>query len=208
MQWMAKLPRREAAAGLVKRILKDTLVSGTATICASLALSAITKTTEPPAQPTPEIIHAVEIEPVRPMPAAVVSLPLAAAPESRNAAVSGEDAVGAPRSAAVKDAAARPRRPAAAQGPVQPATAAKTEARISLPAPAPAPLPTTVVASAPLDLLAMTRLPVEAKPESAWSMWSAVSMARRTGQTVATTAVDVTERVTGLTSAVWTAVLR
>jgi hypothetical protein len=65
---MARLLRADTAKDMLKRILKDTLVSGSATLCVTLALSGLTRTSvTPAAPPVTEIRRVIEVEQVRPI---------------------------------------------------------------------------------------------------------------------------------------------
>jgi hypothetical protein len=63
--------------------------------------------------------------------------------------------------------------------------------------------------SAPLDIIALARR-ADPKPESGERSWlmAPVSLMRKTGQTIATTAVDMKDRMAELTGTVWTVVVR
>ncbi len=107
------------------------------------------------------------------------------------------------RAAASKETPSRPRRPVAAPLPPVPAAAKAEPPVVRLASAEPA------VISAPLDIIAVARRP-DAKPESGERGWlmAPVSLMRKTGQTIATTAVDVKDRVAEVTGAVWTVVVR
>lgn len=201
MGWLATLLRAETAKDLIKRIMKDTLVSGTATLCVSLALSGLTRTVPQAAPPVTEIRRVVEVEQVRPIRDLSAGQARPAAAKMQKAGAGVESETSSMRATASKET-PRSRRPVAA--PLAPVQAAKPETpvvRLASAEPA---------ASAPLDILAVARRP-DAKPESGergWLIGPAVSLMRKTGQTIATTAVDMKDRMAELTGTVWTVVLR
>ncbi len=142
LRGLATFVRSDTATALVKRFVKDTLVSGCATLCVSLALSSITKTVVPAPAPRPEARRAVEVAPVQPVPEmarsmvtrvdrpglAGVSAAGDAAGQSSRRAATAEDNVSRerPRRAAVVAPRPAPAAPIVLASPVVPVSVAAT----------------------------------------------------------------------------------
>jgi hypothetical protein len=221
MRFLAKFVPGETAIGLFKRFVKDSLVSGCATLCVSLALSSITKTVVPSAALRPEAARVVEIEQVQPLrETARAAVPVPADQVRGLTAVAVETEAldpARPSAAAAEGNAqkARPRRTSAsAPEPVQapqivlaarPAEPARVIRAIEVqPLPAPA-------ASAPLDITAVAQRPAEERPRSGGrfgAIRAAVTFLHRSGEAVTSTAAEVKDRVWGATGGVLSSVLR
>ncbi len=223
MRFIARFLRGEAAGGLLKRFVKDTLVSGCATLCVSMALSGITKnmTLSPGAHPSVPVEDAVEIEPLQPirdLSAPARTLLADAGAKRTPAAVAVGIATLDPRQAdAVQRHAGsrdsttpRVRRTAAAAAPSQLAQVAKP----------PQPEPVRVVqavdvqplppASAPVELVAPGQRADEGRSEPGPLRFfqHAVSFVRESGQAVTATAADMKDRMWSATGEVLSSVLR
>lgn len=215
MQLLARFVRGRTAIGMFKRFLKDTLVSGCATLCVSMALSSITKTVVPLPTPRPEAARAVPVEQVQPLRESAQSAVFVPADQTRSvtSVAVGTGSPDAARAAAMPaDAPAakeRPRRTAASQPASQfvPASRAAEPVRI-VHAVAVQPLPAPVV-SAPLDGTAVARPPAEERAGGRFgAIRAAVSFLRQSGEVAITTASEVKDRVWGATGGALSSVLR
>lgn len=221
MQFLARFVRGETAVGMFKRFLKDTMVSGCATLCVSLALSNITKTMVPSATPRPEAVRTAEVEPVQPLRETAQPTLFVPADQGRSltsVAVGTEVRDAAQRGTIPADNAApkdRPRRTAVPAPQLVQPTQAVQAARSAEPVrlvravevqPLPAP-----TASAPLDIAAVAQRPAGEKPQAGGrfgAIKAAVTFLRESGEAVTTTATEVKGRVWGATGGILTSVLR
>lgn len=214
MQVFARFVRGETAVGIFKRFLKDTLVSGCATLCVSLALSSITKTVVPSAAPRPEAARAVEVEQVHPresvQPAVLVPADQTRALTSVAVGTQASDIVSRTVPSEATPPKDRSRRAAAPQPALQIVQSARVEPARVIRAVEVQPLAAPSV-SAPLDIGVVSQDPPEEKPRLLGRLGgvrTAISLLRQSGEAVTSTATEVKDWVWGATGGALATVLK